>query len=84
MHKGSQASFQVLRGNAGLLSSGCRAIGFHVALRGESRGFSRGVAETSWFLSSCDEELREPLMLGKVSQPTFECEGHLGIRLKSL
>ena len=71
MHKGSQASFQVLRGNAGLLSSGCRGIGFHVALRGESRGFSRGVAGTSWFLSSCDEELREPLMLDKVSQAYF-------------
>ena len=40
LHKGSQASFQVVRGNLGMLSWCCRGKGSQLTLRGESHGFS--------------------------------------------
>ena len=71
LHKWSQDSFQVARGNSGLLSRHCREKGPHLALRGESRDFSRVVAGSSVFFSSCDMDLRAPLMLPQWSQASF-------------
>ena len=65
-HKGTQASFQVLRRNSGLLWRCCRGMGPHLRLRGESRGFSRVASGSSGLLSSCDRisgNLRPPLEL---------------------
>ena len=73
--KGSQASFRVVRGNLGLLSSRCRGLGPHLTLRGETRGFSHMVflvAGSSGFLSSCEGDVKEPLMLPQGSQPSFQ------------
>ena len=72
LHKGSQASLRVLRGNLGLLLRHCRGKGLHLALRGEYHGFSRVVAGYLGFLSYCDWDLREPLVLLQESQVSFE------------
>ena len=40
----------------------------HLALRGESPGFSRVVAAYLGFLSSYDENFRDPLLLSQESQ----------------
>ena len=50
---GNQASFRVLRGNSGLLSSRCREIGPHLKLRWDTRGSSPVMTGISGFLSSC-------------------------------
>jgi len=50
---GNQASFRVLRGNSGLLSSRCRGIGPHLKLRWDTRGSSPVTTGISGFLSSC-------------------------------
>ena len=68
LHEGSQASFQVLRGNSGLLSWHWRRKGPHLALMGESRGLSLVAAGGLWFLSRYYGELREPLVLYQQSQ----------------
>ena len=41
LHEGSHASSGVWRGNSGLLSRCCKRKGPHLALTGESPGFSR-------------------------------------------
>ena len=76
-HKGTQASFQVLRRNSGLLWRCCRGMGPHLRLRGESRGFSRVVAGSFGFLSTCDGALRETLLLTQRSQDSFELRGEV-------
>ena len=57
---------------SGLLSRSCRGYGPHVALRGEFRVCSQVVAGSFVFLSSCDGDLRECLMLPQGSQACFE------------
>ena len=56
----------------GLLLRLCRGKGPHLTLRGESRDFSRVVAGSLVFLSSCDGELSESLMLPQKSQISFQ------------
>ena len=71
LHKGSQASFQVSRGNSGLHSRLCRVIRPHVVLRreclffffklqGEAWGSSRVKMRTSENLSCCLRDVRPP------------------------
>ena len=59
------------KGNSGLLSSSCSGKAHHLPLRGESRGVSRVVEGSFGFLSSCDWDHREPLMLPQGSQASF-------------
>ena len=66
--QGSQVSFQDARGDSGLLSSRYRGVRRHLALNGESCGFSRVAAGSLTFLSSCDRELRECLVFSHRSQ----------------
>ena len=56
----------------GLLSSHCRGMGPHLTLRGESPGVSQVVAESFGFLSSCDGDVRETLMLPQGSEASFQ------------
>ena len=80
--QGSQVSFGVLRVRAGLLSSYCRRIRPHLALRGESHGVSRVLAGSFVLLSSCDGDCREPLVLPQGSQASFQvASGTSGILL---
>ena len=85
MHKGSLASFRVARWNKGLLTSHCRGIGPHVALRGE----------ISWFFSSCSRKLgvslelqrgpQGPARVASEKSALFQsCDGHVVIVLESL
>ena len=77
-HKGSQASFQVARGNVGLLLSYCRGIGPH--------HIDGGI---SWFFSSCGKvgvplelrwESQETLLLPQGNHASFQvARGHFGI-----
>ena len=50
----------------------CSGKGPHLALRGESRGFPRGLAGSLVFLSSCEMELRVLLVLPLGSQVSFK------------
>ena len=61
MHQGCQVPFQISRGNVEFLSRHFSEKGPHLAMMGESRGFSRVVAG---FLSY-DGDLREPPMLAQ-------------------
>ena len=70
-HKASEASFQFSRGNSGLLSRCCRGKFPHLALRGESYGFSRVSAGSLGFLWSCNWDLMEPLVFHQGHQDSF-------------
>ena len=71
--QGNQVCFRVVgRGEHGLLLSHTRGIGSHLESRGESRGVSLVVAGRFGFISSCNWNLREPLMLPLGSQPSFQ------------
>ena len=52
----------------GFLSCHCSGKGPHLVLRRESCGFSRVVAGCLGFLSNCDGDLRDPLVLPQRSQ----------------
>ena len=52
----------------GFLSRRCSGKGPHLALRGESRGFPRGLEGIWGFFSSCDVDLMDPLVLPQESQ----------------
>ena len=65
--QGSEVSFCIVK-NAGLLSSQGRGMGDHLSFMGESRGVSRIAVGSFVFLSSCDGDLREPLLLPWGSQ----------------
>ena len=69
----SQVSFQVARGSAGLLSSHCRGIKPHLTLRDESCGVSRDAAGSFGSLSSCDRDLREPLIFASGKSGLLSC-----------
>ena len=55
-------SFQGSRGKVGFRSRCCSGKGPHLALRGESPGFSRAEAANLGFLSSYDGDFRDPLV----------------------
>ena len=70
LHQGCQGPFQATRGKVGFLSRHCSRKGPHLALRGESPGFSRVAAGNMVFLLSYDEDLRDWLCgLRKVLSP---------------
>ena len=69
--QGSQVSFRVARGSVVFLSNHCRGIGPYFILRQKSHGVSRVEAGCFEFLSRCDGDLREPLMLPQGSQASF-------------
>ena len=51
LHKGCRVPFRISRGNMmGFLSRRCSGKGTHLTLRGESRGFPRGLAGSLGFL----------------------------------
>ena len=52
----------------GFLSRRCSGKGPHLALRGESHGFPRGLEGIWGFFSSCDVDLMDPLVLPQESQ----------------
>ena len=66
--KGCQVPVRGSRGNVGFFSRLCSRKGPHLTLWGESPGFSRVVAGNLRFLSSCDADLRDPLVLPEESQ----------------
>ena len=66
--KGCQVPFQDTRRKVVFLSRRCSGKGAHLTLRGESTGFSSVAAGNLGFLSSCDGDLRDPLMLPQESQ----------------
>ena len=78
-HQGWQVPFRTPIPKVGLLLRRCSGTGLHLALTGEPRGFSRGVAG----FSNYDGEFRMPLVLAQGS-PIFHlsCEGKLGISLE--
>jgi len=68
---GSQASFQVLRGILGFLRRCCSGIGPHFTFRVQCRGFSRVTAVSLGCLSSCDRDVKIPLVWPQGSQVSF-------------
>ena len=78
-HQGCQVPFRPPIPTVGLLLRRCSGKGLHLAMTGEPRGFSRGVAG----FSNYDGEFRMPLVLAQGS-PVFHssCEGKLGIALE--
>ena len=84
LHQGCQVPFCVSRGNVGFFSRYCFGKGPHLALRGESCGFSRVVAGSLGFIMSCYGDLRDPLVLPQTSQVSSSCKGNFGIPLESL
>ena len=68
---GSQASFQVLRGILGFLRRCCSGIGPHFTFRVKCRGFSRVMAVSLGCLSSCDRDVKIPLIWPQGSQVSF-------------
>ena len=72
LHKGSQASFWVLRGNSGLLSRQCREICPHLQIRWGTQGSSRVLVGTLGFLSSCNKNLGNLLCCIKGVRPLFQ------------
>ena len=79
LHQGCQVSFPGSRGKVGFLSRRCRGKGPHLTLRGKSPGFSRLAAGNLEFLSSCDGDLRDPLVFPQESQVSIRvARGLLG------
>ena len=78
-HQGCQVPFHISRGNIVFLSRHCSGKGPHHALRGESRGFSQIASGRLGFLSSCDGDLRDLLVLPQERQvPIRVVRGLLG------
>ena len=63
LHPACQGPFRGSRGQVRFLSRCCSGKGLHLVWRGESFGFSRVASRNLGFLSSYDEDLREPIML---------------------
>ena len=68
LHEGCQRPFRATRGQVGFLLRCCSRKGHHLALRGESPGFSRIVAGNLGFLLTYNGDLRDPLVLPQESQ----------------
>ena len=87
-HQGCQVPFHISRRNVVFLSRHCSGKGPHLALRGESRGFSRIASGRLGFLSSCDGDLRGPLVLPQESQVSVRVarglSGFLSSRCRSI
>ena len=83
LQKRCQEPFCISRGNMRYLSRHCSGKGPHFALKGESRGFSRVAAGRLGFLSSCNRDLRGPLVLPQESQVSMQVERGLSIFLSS-
>ena len=81
LHQVYQVPYQTSRWNVRLLLIRCSRKGLHLAMTGDSRGFSRVVAGFSSYYREC----RLPLVLAQ-EIPIFHssCEGELGIALESL
>ena len=71
LHQGCPVPFRVSRGNVAFLSRHCSGTGPHLVLRGESRGFSRVAAGSLGFLSICDGDLWDLLVLPQRIQVSF-------------
>ena len=71
LQKRCQEPFCISRGNVRYLSRHCSGKGPHFALKGESRGFSRVAAGRLGFLSSCNRDLRGPLVLPEENPDSF-------------
>ena len=84
LHQECQEPFQGSRGKVGFLSRCCSGKGPYLALRGESPGFFRVAAGNLGFLSSYNEDLRDPLIASRTSSLHASCEGPLGIPLQSV
>ena len=67
--KGSQAPFRVVRGNLGLISNCFRGI--QTQVRWETWNSSRIATGILGFLSSCNGDVSEPLVLPQGSQASF-------------
>ena len=72
LHKGCQIHFCVSRGNLVFLSRHYSGKGPHLASRGKSPGFSRVAAGSLGFLSSCERDLMDLLVLPLRSQVSFD------------
>ena len=66
--QGCQGTFKGSRGEVEFLSRYHRGKGPHLALRGESPGFSQVVAGNLGFLSNYDGDFRDPLVWAQESQ----------------
>ena len=88
LHQGCQGPFRGSRGKIRFPSRHHSGKGPHLALRGESPGFSRVVAGKLGFLSSYDGDLRDPLMLPQESQVSMRVvrglSGFLSSRCRGL
>ena len=71
MHKRCQIHFCVSRGNLVFLYRHCSGKGPHLTLRGKSPGFTGVAAGCLGFLSSCDGDLTDLLVLPPRSQVSF-------------
>ena len=67
LHQGCQGPFRGSKENVGFLSRCRREKGPHLALRGESPGFSRVAAGKLGLPLSYDRDLRESLVLSQES-----------------
>ena len=87
-HQGCQVPFHISRRNVVFLSRHCSGKGPHLALRGESRGFSRIASGRLGFLSSCDGDLRDLFVLPQESQVSVRVarglSGFLSSRCRSI
>ena len=81
--KGCQESFLVSRGNVGFLLRHCSGKGSHLALRGESRGFSLVAAGSLGFLLRCDAHLRDLLVLPSRSHVPFPVARSMSVLVSS-
>ena len=82
-HKVCRVPFRVSGGNVGFLSRRCSGKGPRLALRGESRGFPRGLAGIWGLHSSCDVDLTDPLVLPQESQVSIRVASGLSGFLSS-
>ena len=83
--QGCQGTFCGSRGKEGFLSKRHIGKGPHLALRGESPGFSQVTAANFRSLSGYDGDLRDPLVGASGTSSIHErCEGPLRISLPSL
>ena len=84
LHQGCHVPFCVSRGNMGFLSRHSSGKGPHLALRGESHGFSRVAAE-DWGFSRIAMGSSETCRVASEKSGLFSsCKGHVEIPLESL
>ena len=84
LHQECQGHFRGSRGKVGFRSRCCSGKGPHLALRGESPGFSRAEAANLGFLSSYDGDFRDPLVSPQESPVSLRVARGLSGFLSSL